>query len=283
MTSGRPALGARDDATGCRIVKLGGSLITTTDTAGQPRVDEQRLTRLAEEIAATGLPTVLVHGTGTFGKPAARRHDYLDGVITTGRQNVFAQVSTLLARLEISVLEALQRGGLCTVRVPLSGLCTYSCGEIRLLNTDSVRLLLDHGITPVLGGNLAWGVDGFAVYSSDILAADLAIPLHATGLIMATNASGVHLDHGASDRIHRELNADNPALTGSISLDRQDVSGGMRAKVRECGRTARNGIPTFIVDGRLPGNITAALSGEPHSGTRVRADGPPRPGGLSPR
>ncbi|OKH93397.1 isopentenyl phosphate kinase [Streptomyces uncialis] len=274
MTSDRPRASGPAEAAGCRIVKLGGSLITTTDPDGSPHVNEQRVAALAQEIAATGLPTILVHGTGAFGKPAARRHNYLDGVITAGRQKVFAEVSALLARLELAVLEALQRGGLCAVRVPLSGLCAYTDGKIRLRSVDGVRLLLNHGIVPVLGGNLAWGRDGFAVHSSDTLAADLAIALHATALIMATNAGGVHLHHGASDRIHRELDADDPVLSGSIPPDRQDVSGGMRAKVRECGRVARTGIPTFIIDGRLPGNLAASLRGATPSGTRIRAGGP---------
>ncbi|MFD4829382.1 isopentenyl phosphate kinase [Streptomyces uncialis] len=273
MTSVRSPAGRHGEAADCRVVKLGGSLITTTDPGGRPHVNEQRVVALAQEIAATALPTILVHGTGAFGKPAARRHDYLDGVITTGRQNVFAEVAALLSRLELAVLEALQQGGLCTVRVPLSGLCAYTDGGIRLLNVDAVRLLLDHGIVPVLGGNLAWGQHGFAVYSSDTLAADLAIALRATGLIMATNACGVHLHHGASDRIHRELDADEPVLSGSVLPDRQDVSGGMRAKIRECGRAARTGIPTFIVDGRLTGNLTASLRGATLSGTRIRAGG----------
>ncbi|MFJ4689126.1 hypothetical protein [Streptomyces sp. NPDC088789] len=269
MTSTRPpAQTAR-----CHIVKLGGGLITSTDPSGLPHVSEERLAALAREIASTRLPTVLVHGTGAYGKPPARHHHYLDGVITADRIRVFAQVSALLSRLELSVLEALQDGGLCAVRVPLSGLCAYEGGEIRLLRVDAVRLLLNHGITPVLGGNLAWGRDGFAVFSSDTLAADLAIALRAVGLTMATNASGVHIDHGNSDRIHRELNAHDPALTGAVPPDRQDVSGGMRAKIRECGRAAQAGIPTFIVDGRLPGNLTASLRGTPLCGTRISFDG----------
>ncbi|MYY10245.1 hypothetical protein GT204_15370 [Streptomyces sp. SID4919] len=278
MTSGRPS--AR--AARCHIVKLGGGLITSTDPGGLPHVSEERLAGLAREIAATRLPTVLVHGTGAYGKPAARRHHFLDGVITAGREEVFAQVSALLSRLELSVLEALRRGGLRTVRVPLAGLCAYEGGEIRLLRVDAVRLLLDHGITPVLGGNLAWGRDGFAVYSSDTLAADLAIALRAARLTMATNASGVHLDHGNSDRVHRELNADDPTLTGAIPPDRQDVSGGMRAKVRECGRAAHAGIPTSIVDGRLPGNLTASLHGTPLSGTHIGVGGSQDPDGPPP-
>ncbi|MFJ4961839.1 hypothetical protein ACIP6P_05185 [Streptomyces sp. NPDC088729] len=264
MTSGRlPAIA-------CRIVKLGGGLITTAP-GGPPQVGEARLAALAGEIGATGLPTVLVHGTGSFGKPAARRHHYLGGVISAGRQGVFAEVSALLARLELAVLEALRKGGLCAVRVPLAGLCAYADGEIRLLDTDPVRLLLEHGITPVLGGNLAWGRDGFAVYSSDTLATDLAIALRAAGLIMATNTNGVLLDHGRPDRIHRELNADDPSLAEAIPPDRQDVSGGMYVKVRECGRAARTGVPAFIVDGRIPGNLTTSLHGNPLSGTRIRA------------
>ncbi|WP_406401956.1 hypothetical protein [Streptomyces uncialis] len=278
MTSSRPPVrGAR-----CHVVKLGGSLITSADANGLPHVNEERLAALAREIASTQLPVVLVHGTGAYGKPAARRHHYLDGVITANRTGVFAQVSALLSRLELSALEALQRGGLCAVRVPLAGLCTYEGGEIRLLRVDAVRLLLDHGITPVLGGTLAWGRDGFAVYSSDTLAADLAIALRAAGLAMATNASGVHLDHGNSDRIYHQLNADDTTLTGAISPDLQDVSGGMRAKVHACGRAAHVGIPTFIIDGRLPGNLTASLHGTPLAGTHITTGGSRDPGDPPP-
>lgn len=254
---------------GCEVVKLGGGLITSL--RDRPELDHTLVTDRAREVAERGAPTVLVHGTGAFGKPNARAFGYLDGRLPAGSQAVVSMVCTLLARLELELLECVRDAGLHPIRLPVASLAGYGGGTIRLHGADQVRRLLAHGFTPVLGGNFVWGDDGFAVYSSDTVAVDLATELDARCLVMATRAPGVQRRFGETEEIFERLDADDTALVDSIDPAAEDVSGGMRTKVTECARAARAGIPTFIVDGRLPGNLAAGLAGHPLSGTRLYA------------
>lgn len=258
---------------GCHVVKLGGGLITslTSGPDARPELDHAMVTDRAKEVAESGLPTVLVHGTGTFGKPPAREFGYLDGRLHAGRHAVVAEVSTLLSRMELELLECVRAAGLHPLRLPLVALAGYVDGEVRLHGADLVRQLLAHGITPVIGGNFAWGEDGFVVYSSDSIAVDLAVALRASGLVMATNAPGVQRRFGETEEIFDRFDAEDTALIDSIAPALHDVTGGMRMKITDGARAVRRGTPTFIIDGRLPGNLAACLAGKPLSGTRLVA------------
>lgn len=262
-----------DASPSCQVVKLGGSLITSVEPgpAARPVLDRALVTERAAELAASGRPTVLVHGTGSFGKPHARTHGYLDGRLRAGRQAVVAEVSTLLARMELELLECAQQAGLHPLRLPVGVLADYAGGRVRLHGAEAVRRVLAHGFTPVLGGNFVWGDDGFAIAGSDTIAVDVAIALRARRLVMATRAPGVQRSFGESDEIFDRLDADDTALVDAIDPAVHDVTGGMRMKITNCARAARAGIGTFIVDGRVPGNLAASLSGTPLSGTRLDA------------
>lgn len=254
-------------------MKLGGALITSLAPGpdARPELDHALVTEGAKEVVDCGQPTVLVHGTGTFGKPPARKFGYLDGRLRTEQYAVVTEVSTLLARMELELLECVQDAGLHPLRLPVSSLAHYVDGEARLHGAGLVRQLLAHGITPVIGGNFAWGEDGFVVYSSDSIAVDLAVALQARSLVMATRAPGVQRNFGETEEIFEQLEAADTALIDSIAPALDDVSGGMRVKIANGARAARCGIPTFIVDGRLAGNLAASLDGHPMSGTRLYA------------
>lgn len=260
-------------AEGCQVVKLGGGLITSLapGPGARPELDHALVTDRVKEVAGCGLPTVLVHGTGTFGKPPAREFGYLNGRLRTDQHAVVTEVSTLLARMELELLECVQEAGLHPLRLPVASLARYVDGQVRLHGADLVGQLLAHGITPVVGGNFAWGEDGFAVYSSDSIAVDLAVALRASCLVMATHAPGVQCRFGETEEIFDRLDVEDTALIDSIDPALHDVSGGMRLKVANGARAARCGIPTFIVDGRLSGNLAASLTGRPLSGTRLHA------------
>lgn len=266
-----PDTGTGDRGAGWQVVKLGGGLITSWSAENRPVLDRALVTARVRELAGCGVPTVLVHGTGTFGKPPADRFGYQDGWLPAGRHAVVATVSTLLARMELELLECAQDAGLHPLRLPAGGLASMVAGEIRLHGADQVRQLLDHGFTPVLGGNFVWGPDGFAVYSSDGIAVDLAVALRARCLVMATRAPGVQRRFGETEEIFDQLDAADAALADAIGPAEHDVTGGMRMKIASCARAARSGIPTYIVDGRLPGNLAASLAGHPLRGTRLHA------------
>lgn len=257
----------------CCVVKLGGGLITGFSACGNavPVLNRALLVALAGELRALHCPLIVLHGTGTFGKPPALKYGYMDGRLACERRAVVAEVASQLAQMEADVLACLLEGGLHAFRLPVVGLAPRAGASVGTAGAALVGDLLARGMTPVIGGNFALDEDGFAVYSSDNIAVDLAIAMQAQSLVLATRAHGVYSDFGRSNSIYTHLCEGDVALIDSVDAADHDVSGGMRRKIVTGMRAAQHGIPTYIVDGRIPGNVAQALSGSPMSGTQLHA------------
>ncbi|WP_089726000.1 amino acid kinase family protein [Candidatus Thiosymbion oneisti] len=251
------------------VVKLGGSLITR-DTGTGPWLEAGLVIDLARELSALKRPLVLVHGTGAFGKPPAERYAFLQGYLDAERRAVVAEVAAHLGRYESRLIEHLLDGGLCPFRISTAMLMRGTSVGCRLANSEPIQDLLRHGVTLVVGGGFVTTPTGFGVCSSDDVASDLAQAIHADWLIFATRASGVYQAFGTDDRIYAEVDGDSLLDSKFQDGAERDVTGGMPAKVRAGLRASKRGIATFIIDGRVPGNIEATLCGRPLSGTRIR-------------
>ncbi len=258
------------------VVKLGGSLLTH-EADGRPGVDIASLRRLGAELASLGRPLVVLHGTGSYGKPPAARHGYMDGRLAPGRVAIGAEVTLELQALECAVSQALFSSGLPVFRLPAASLFSARAGDARLVHLRPVQDLLDLGLVPLIGGGFVVDDRGLCICSSDRIATELAAALGASSLVMATRAAGVCRDWKDPSTLHRRLCADDHAALALIAQAPADVSGGMRTKVEEALALAARGVRSFIVDGRLAGNVTAALGGRPVSGTELcAAVTPPR-------
>lgn len=262
----------------CVVIKLGGGVLTDLTEAG-PRLDAGLAAGLAAEIAASKAPMVIVvHGTGAFGKPPAKRHGYLGGHLPRRAAGLVSDVSADLERMGAKLVTTIREAGMAAIPLHPQHLFRYRGRELHLRDAGSVGALLDRGIVPVIGGSFVIDeLDGFAVCSSDDIAARLAVALGASSLVFATRAAGVYKDFGISEEIHHALHADDATALARIAASADDVSGGMPAKLKAAFTAAARGIDTFIIDGRIAGNLAAALRHRPLSGTRLLADGPFHP------
>lgn len=267
----QPGVGSRGPHA---VVKFGGGLITT-ELDGHPVTDRELVVARARELVATRQSFVLVHGTGTFGKPPAIRFGYMEGRLPRHRNEVVATVSTMLARLELDVLECLAQAGMRPLRLPAWVLYpAHSSGPDSHALT-CIGSALEHGMTPVIGGNFILDEDGFSVCSSDVIATQLALALGAPQLVMATRAHGVYRAFGDGDEIHDCL--DMECFDHAVTEDPLDVSGGMHAKLKSAFQAAAAGIHTYVIDGRVAGNLAATLASRPLSGTRLAGRLDPQP------
>src|SRR5437879_3062703 len=92
-----------------QVVKLGGSLLTYKERIATFHVGLAR--RLAREIAQYAGPVVVLHGTGSYGKPPAHQYGYEDGFLSRARGKVVAEVSAQLHDLRGRVLDVLSQAG----------------------------------------------------------------------------------------------------------------------------------------------------------------------------
>jgi isopentenyl phosphate kinase len=255
------------------ILKIGGSLIT--DKARDCTFRHKCARRLADEVAAVGEPLVVLHGTGSFGKPPARRFRYMDGFLSRQRAPVVSQVEGMLDDLRGQFVQVLRAAGVPAYPLTATTLFRTSRGEISACTAEALRKLLDRGLCPVVSGAIV--VDeqcDFAVLSSDLMASALATALPAQRLIFATDVPGLMIS-GTAEPLPL-LNADDVRLASWLDDGGEDVSAGMRGKLTAGFRAARAGVVVQIVDGHVPGRVLQALSG--HTVVSTRLVGPPSVG-----
>ena len=255
------------------VLKLGGSVITVKD---EPmKADLENITRLAEEVAATGSKgLVAVHGGGSFGHPIARRYDLTEG-LTSDRQVLgFARTHRAMVGLNALIVGALLEASVPAVSVTPSSFILAEGGRIASADFDVVRRLVERGLVPVLYGDAVLDrARGCCILSGDQLAVRLAVELEAPRLVFGVDIDGVYtsnpkLDPGARliDRLSLGKLGELVEIGGALTTD---VTGGMLGKVSEASAAVEAGIEVLIVNASRPGVILKALRGEPVTGTTL--------------
>jgi acetylglutamate kinase len=118
-------------------------------------------------------------------------------------------------------------------------------GEVDHVNIEPVVSILDQGRIPVVA-SIGLGYDGEAYnVNADAVAAELAVALDATKLILLTNVDGVHDRDGA---LVSELDGERAEQLITAGV----IAGGMIPKVRAALRALEGAHAAHIIDGRVP-------------------------------
>jgi len=243
------------------ILKLGGSVIT--DKSGECAIDHARLHQIAEEIALrNNVSLIIIHGAGSCGHPEARRYGLdagLTGQNTAGVYHTHAAV----ALLNRSVVDALRSAGLEAVGVHPLGMALAEDGRLIRCDTGHLRVMLEHGIIPVLHGDVVMDLRrGACIVSGDQLVAYLAEAFSVLRVGLATDVPGVLKDGAVIPRIDRTT-VNGIAIGASKSTD---VTGGMKGKIAELLALAERGTDSHIFHITKVGRF---LDGKDHGGTVV--------------
>lgn len=247
-----------DDRT---LIKLGGSVIT--DKSGEGVVDRERLATAAREIGnRPGRAAVLVHGAGSCGHPQAQAAG-LDRGLEPGRIHGIHHTHRAVSLLNDAVVAALRREGVEAIGIHPFGMCTAKDGRIASCETDQIDLMIDHGILPVLHGDVVMDrVRGATIISGDQLAGYLALELGLSRIGMATDVSGV-MD---GDRVIPRLDRSTARELTVGGSGHADVTGGMEGKITELLLLADRGCEPHIFH---VSRLGAFLDGADHGGTVV--------------
>jgi acetylglutamate kinase len=118
-------------------------------------------------------------------------------------------------------------------------------GEVDHVNVEPVLSILDQGRIPVMASiGLGYDGEGYNV-NADTVAAELAVALRATKLILLTDVDGVR---DASGSLLSELDRERAATLTADGV----ISGGMLPKVRAALRALDGVEAAHIIDGRVP-------------------------------
>ena len=256
------------DRTGA-VVKLGGSVVTDK-ASDELRVNEPLVRALAGELAASDVrPMVLVHGAGSWGHRIVRRTGIHCGLSGPDSLLAMGETQRLQYELDCRIAALLLEAGLPAMPVQASASAVMADGELETMDCLALQEMVGAGLVPLLYGVPA--VDrgqGCSILSGDQIAPYVAEHLGLPLVVHVTDVDGVYDGdpaHDASarriDRIDvRNWESVHNRLTGSANVD---VTGGMAGKVEALLDAARKGLDSRIVDGRIPGRLTAALAGEP--------------------
>lgn len=266
------------------LVKLGGSLITDKQREATERPEV--ITRLAGEIAAARPDLeesiILGHGSGSFGHMAAARHGLGKGPYTgpsePATQSLRRGVAETLdqaARLHRLVIAALLDAGETPFGWAPSAVLAGKAGRPAAHGKiDALLGALDLGLLPVFYGDVVldhlWGA---SIFSTETVVKYLVGRLRrrrvaVRRLLWCGETDGLYDSEGKTiPRVDSSNFAHARSQIGATSGT--DVTGGMHLRLATTMALARRGIESWLINGRTPGVVEAALRGETVPGTRV--------------
>lgn len=246
------------------FVKLGGSLIT--DKTQEAAFYAERMAGIATEIAEAQaadqtLQLVVGHGSGSFGHFAARKHGTMDGVRSDSQWRGFAEVSRAAAQLNRLVSDSLGSAGVPAWTIQPSATAECEDGALRYMGTRVLLKALDHGIVPVVHGDVALDtVRGGTIVSTETVFFYLAPILMPRHIFLFGEVRGVLNEKKVvipviTPEMLPEVEA---MLGGSHGVD---VTGGMASKVRDMVRLVQliPGLHIHILSGLGAGMVREAL------------------------
>jgi len=257
------------------FIKLGGSLIT--DKLVENSYRQPVAERIAHEIRSAcderSMPLLIGHGSGSFGHTAAKRYGTISGAKTAEEWRGFAEVSFVASELNYLVGRTLMQAGLSVLRIQPSASALAANGSIVSMETAPIRAALDHGLIPLVYGDVAIdSARGGTIISTEKIFFYLAHQLPVKRIFLLGGVDGVYdQDRRLIERItpqnFPEIEA---ALAGSGGID---VTGGMETKVRDMLALTEHvpGLSIRIFNGMTPGLLHDALAERAFPGTLISA------------
>jgi len=252
------------------VMKLGGSALTVKEKDyGVPRYDV--IWNAAQEIAAFLVENpdhriIVTSGTGSFAHNIAsdsELHNHLN------EENVCSVLKYHNGAVKLNkiLVKALNDAGVRAL--PMNPMSCIMCtrGRISHMNTDIIRVLLDHGFVPVFHGDIVADEEkGMCILSSDQITALLGKRLRVAQIGYASVEDGVY---GKNGEVISEINQENfdyikQFIGGSECTD---VTGGMFEKVFELLNGNAPDV-SYIFNGTKKGNIRKFLDGK-KLGTKI--------------
>src|SRR2546430_1712784 len=249
------------------VIKLGGNAI-------EQRKEETLLDVVL--LRYVGMLPVLVHGGGSeitaMGERLGLHAEFREGLRVTDAETMDVVKMVLTGKVSPDLVAAIHRLGGQAVGLsgedgptiiaeeldPRLGLV----GRVVQVNPEPITALLSRSYIPVVA-SIGLGYDGRAYnINADTVAAEIAVALGATKLILMTDVPGV-LDGGKA--VVSEVRHDDALRM----IEAGEVTGGMIPKLQACLR-ALDAIPqAHIIDGRTPHSLLLELFTESGVGTMV--------------
>jgi len=252
------------------LVKLGGSIITDKTRPYTPLVDNIR--RMAKEIKMAGTPLLLAHGSGSFGHTSAKIYGGKRGY--TSEMGI-ARVCHDAMKINNVIMDALIEEEIPAVALRPMSMILAEGGGIKRHLFQVVEEVLAQGLLPVVYGDVildtAWKS---TIYSGEVLLNNVGVYLLERGfsiarIILVGKTDGFYNSGGETIAVIDGESWTRVYQTAAYNVE-NDVTGGMQHKVEQALLMAQKGIPTWIINGNIPGELCNALEGKAMRGTVIK-------------
>jgi acetylglutamate kinase len=253
------------------VIKLGGAVDASENGANSVLQDIVLL-------RFVGMRPVLVHGGGAeitaWQQKVGLEPRFVDGLRVTDAPTMEIAKMVLTGKVGPDIVSRINRLGgsaiglsgedgptlLVRPRSVEGGADLGFVGDVDQVNSEPISSILDQGRIPVVA-SIGLGYDGQAYnVNADSVAAELAVALKATKLILLTDVEGVR---DATGMLISEVDS----LMARRLISDGVVVGGMIPKVRAAIRAAEDGCAAHVIDGRVPHSLLLELLTESGVGT----------------
>jgi len=252
------------------IIKLGGSVIT--DKTKYRAFKKGRVSRLCDEIKASGKDVIIVHGAGSFGHIVAKKYSLQNGYATEGQIPALAMVSLDVRELNTLMMTEIINAGINAVSIPPSAAFRMKDGEIVGDNTI-LKKYVEMGIMPVMFGDVAIDDDKkFSICSGDKIMEMLAELFNPEMVVFVSDVNGLY-DCDPKTNKNAELfeTVDHEILNNVITdMDANDVTGGVHEKMEAMLRMTAPNRDCILVNGTVEGRLLSVLMNEKTIYTRAK-------------
>jgi len=237
---------------------------------------KRTIANVMEEIRSSQVESmVVVHGGGSFGHPLAKKYRLSDGYVNDSQLIGFAETRQAMMKLNKIILDSAMNRQLRCVSVQPSAFIRTRNKRIEEIDLGIVRNILDLSMIPLMFGDVVLDQElKFCILSGDQLTSRLAMELEAKRMILATNVDGVFDSNPKNPeaKLMKRMtiqDVKNLVETEAESDQSVDVTGEMIGKMREILPVVEKGIQVIVLNGRMPGRISMALSGKRVIGTTI--------------
>lgn len=227
-------------------VKIGSNVLTRADGT----LDVTRMSSLVDQIALLyrqGIEVILISsGAVASGRSELQLSDKLDSVESRQLFSAVGQAKLINRYYELFRDHGIAVGQVLTTKESLATRRSY------LNQRGCMRVMLDHGVVPIVNENDTISVTELMFTDNDELSGLVATMMDVDVLIILSNVDGIY-DGPPSDAGSRVIRRVEPsmALEEYIQTERSGFGrGGMQTKSRIARKVADEGIAVIIANGR---------------------------------
>jgi len=253
------------------LIKLGGSVIT--DKSEYKRFRKDVVSRLCNEIRASGKEVMIVHGAGSFGHVLAKEFELNKGYVRKEQINAAAKVSLDVRELNNMVVAELIAAGIPAVSIPTGSCFLMDDDELLMNDPEILQRYNELNIVPVMFGDVVLDrKKRFGICSGDKIMEYLSDIFSPETVIFVSDIDGLYDRDPKITKDAKLITDVNEDVFDRIPAETTvaDVTGGVHAKMRTMLDLCSDGRDCILVNGTVEGRLLSLLKGKDVICTRAR-------------